>query len=124
MQSYTWHELETVGEFDKNKKLSFVSDDMLIIGSDVRSETHYVGAIDTRGRELSKTAFPFSNSFEGFQSMKTWAAELAVHNEKKQIMLGLEPTGHYWFCLASWLIANGISVVQVNTYAVKQTYNA
>ncbi len=121
LQSYTWHELETSGKFDKNKKLSFISDEMLIIGCDVGSETHYVRAIDTRGRELSKTAFPFSNSFEGFQSMKTWAAELAVYNEKKQIVLGLEPTGHYWFCLASWLIANGISVVQVNPYAVKQT---
>lgn len=36
-------------------------------------------------------------------------------------MLGLEPTGHYWFCLTAWLVANGISVVQVNPYAVKQT---
>ena len=36
-------------------------------------------------------------------------------------MLGLEPTGHYWFCLAIWMISKGISVVQVNPYAVKQT---
>ena len=34
----TWHELETNGKFDKNKKLSFISDDMLIIGCDVGSE--------------------------------------------------------------------------------------
>lgn len=121
MQSCTWHELETSGKFDKNKKLSFISDEMLIIGCNVGSETHYVRSIDTRGRELSKTAFPFSNSFEGFQSIKSWAAELAVQNEKHQIVLSLEPTGHYWFCLASWLIANRISVVQVNPYAVKQT---
>ncbi|MFQ6781282.1 MAG: IS110 family transposase [Coprococcus sp.] len=46
---------------------------------------------------------------------------MAAKNEKKQIVLGLEPTGHYWFCLATWMIANGISVVQVNPYAVKQT---
>ena len=26
----------------------------------------------------------------------------------------------YWFCLAGGLISNGISVVQVNPYAVKQ----
>ena len=36
-------------------------------------------------------------------------------------MLGLEPTGHYWFALATWMISNGISVVQVNPYAVKQS---
>ena len=121
LQASTWRELETNGKFNKNEKLSFVSDDMLILGCDVGSETHYARAIDTRGRELSKSAFPFSNTLEGFQSMMDWAAKLAAFNDKKQIVLGLEPTGHYWFCLATWLIGNGISVVQVNPYAVKQT---
>ena len=31
----TWHELETNGKFDKNAKLSFISDDMLILGCDI-----------------------------------------------------------------------------------------
>ena len=117
----TWHELETNGKFDKNEKLSFISDDMLILGCDVGSETHYMRAIDTRGRELSKSAFPFSNDSEGFQSAKEWAVKIAAEYNKSQIVLGLEPTGHYWFCLATWMISNGISVVQVNPYAVKQT---
>ncbi|MGL5254162.1 MAG: IS110 family transposase [Brevinema sp.] len=117
----TWHELETNGKFDKNAKLTFISDDMLILGCDIGSETHYVRAIDTRGRELSKSAFSFSNSSEGFESAKEWALKLAVANNKNQIVMGLEPTGHYWFCLATWMITNGISVVQVNPYAVKQT---
>lgn len=47
--------------------------------------------------------------------------QLAAASDKKQIVLGLEPTGHYWFCLAAWMVSNGISVVQVNPYAVKQT---
>lgn len=42
-------------------------------------------------------------------------------NDKKQIVMGLEPTGHYWFALAAWMISSGISVVQVNPYAVKQS---
>ena len=117
----TWHELETNGKFDKNAKLSFISDDMLISGCDAGSETHYLRAIDTRGRELSKSAFSFSNDSEGFQSAKEWAVKTAAVHNKNQIVLGLEPTGHYWFCLATWMISNGISVVQVNPYAVKQT---
>ena len=121
LKASTWHELETQGKFDKNKKLTFIDDDMLILGCDVGSETHYARAIDTRGRELSKSAFSFSNSLEGFQSAKDWAVKLAVENDKNQIVLGLEPTGHYWFCLTTWMISNGISVVQVNPYAVKQT---
>lgn len=92
----TWHELETNGKFGKNEKLSFISDDMLILGCDVGSETHYMRAIDTRGRELSKSAFPFNNDSEGFQSAKEWAVKIAAEHDKSQIVLGLEPTGHYW----------------------------
>lgn len=121
LNSYTWRDLETKGKFSKNDKLSFISDNMLIVGCDIGSETHYIRAIDTRGRELSKKALDFDNHEEGFQKAKEWAVDLAVRNGKDQIVLGLEPTGHYWFALAAWMVANGISVVQVNPYAVKQT---
>ena len=121
MKSSTWKDLEVGGKFDKNAKLTFISDDMLILGCDIGSETHYMRAIYTRGRELSKDAFPFNNNAEGFNSAKAWAMQIAAEHGKKQIVLGLEPTGHYWFCLAAWMITNGVSVVQVNPYAVKQT---
>ena len=121
MKSSTWKDLEIGVKFDKNAKLTFISDDMLILGCDIGSETHYIRAIDTRGRELSKDAFPFSNNAEGFNSAKAWAMQIAAEHGKKQIVLGLEPTGHYWFCLTAWMITNGVSVVQVNPYAVKQT---
>ena len=45
LKASTWHELETNGKFDKNAKLTFISDDMLILGCDVGSETHYVNSI-------------------------------------------------------------------------------
>ena len=107
MRSFTWRDLETQGKFSKNEKLSFISDDMLIVGCDIGSETHYVRAIDTRGRELSKKALAFENDAEGFQKARDWAVQLAAANDKKQIVLGLEPTGHYWFCLAAWMVSNG-----------------
>ena len=121
LKSFTWRELETNGKFAKNDKLSFISDDMLIVGCDIGSETHYIRAIDVRGRELSKGAFEFSNTAEGFENARAWVLNLAAENDKKQIVLGLEPTGHYWFVLTAWMISNGISVVQVNPYAVKQS---
>ena len=120
LKSHTWKDLEVGGKFSKNDKLSFIRDDMLIVGCDIGSEKHYVRAIDTRGRELSKAAFSFSNNREGFEQARKWALELAAAHDKKQIVLGLEPTGHYWFCVAAWMVRNGISVVQVNPYAVKQ----
>ncbi len=121
LKSLTWRELETHGKFDKNNKLSFISGEMLIVGCDIGSETHYIRAIDVRGRELSRDAFQFGNNIEGFESARAWVLNLAAKNNKKQVVLGLEPTGHYWFALATWLISNGISVVQVNPYAVKQS---
>ena len=121
LRSFTWRDLETSGKFSRNEKLTFISDDMLIVGCDIGSETHYVRAIDSKGRELSNGAFSFESTAEGFQKAKDWALHLAAQHEKNQIVLGLEPTGHYWFSLAAWMIANGISVVQVNPYAVKQT---
>ena len=121
LKASTWKELETKGKFTKDEKLTFINDDMLIVGCDVGSEKHYVRAIDLRGRELSRNPFSFRNDSDGFQSAKQWALDLAARHQKKQIVLGLEPTGHYWFCLAAWMVSNGISVVQVNPYAVKQT---
>ena len=121
MKAATWRDLEINRKFDKNEKLSFISDDTLIVGCDIGSETHYIRTIDSRGRELCREAFSFSNTAEGFQAAKEWVINIAARHNKKQIVLGIEPTGHYWFCIASWMIANGISVVQVNPYAVKQT---
>lgn len=78
LRSYTWRELETNGKFTKNDKLSFITDDMLIAGCDIGSETHYIRAIDVRGRELSRGAFEFSNTAEGFENAKAWVMELAA----------------------------------------------
>jgi hypothetical protein len=95
LKAYTWHELEINGKFDKNEKLSFIRDDILILGCDIGSETHYVRTIDARDRELSKYAYPFSNTSEVFQSMLDWVTKIAAVHDKTQIVLGLEPTGHY-----------------------------
>ena len=72
LTSSTWRELETAGKFDKNKKLDFVKDDTLIVGCDIGSETHYIRAIDTRGRELSQGILAFENNSEGFENALSW----------------------------------------------------
>ena len=119
--AHTWRDLEANGTFDHDKKLTFIKEDMLIIGCDIGSETHYFRAVDSKGIELGKKAVSFPNSEEGFKGFKDWAVDLSVKNGKTQIVLGLEPTGHYWFTIAHWMIKNGITVVQVNPYAVKCT---
>lgn len=83
LKSYTWRHLETNGKFTKNDKLSFISDEMLIVGCDIGSETHYIRAIDTRGRELSREAFSFSNNETGFAMAREWILNLAAISDKK-----------------------------------------
>ncbi len=95
LRTYIWRELETTGKFAKNDKLSFITDDMLIVGFDIGSDNHYIRAIDVKGRELCSGAFEFSNNSEDFENAKAWVLALAAKNDKKQIVLGLEPTGHY-----------------------------
>ena len=119
--SSTWKELESDGKFGKNKKLEFITDETLIVGCDIGSDIHFIRAIDTRGRELSTAAFAFPNNAEGFQDALSWSLLIAAQYGKTQIVLALEPTGHYWFTLAAWMLVSGVSVVQVNPYAVKQT---
>lgn len=64
----------------------FITDDMLIVGCDIGSETHYIRAIDVRGRVLGYGAFEFSNTSEGFENARAWVLKLAAKKEKKQII--------------------------------------
>ena len=36
------------------------------------------------------------------------------------VIVGLEPTGHYWKTLANYLLLRGITVVMVNPYHTKR----
>ena len=40
LKSSTWRELEAGGKFSRNEKLTFIKDDMLIVGCDIGSDTH------------------------------------------------------------------------------------
>ena len=62
--AHTWRDLEANGTFDHDKKLTFIKEDMLIIGCDIGSETHYFRAVDSKGIELGKKAVTFPNSEE------------------------------------------------------------
>src|SRR5699024_5306076 len=66
-------------------------------------------------------ALYFDNSWEGFESLMCWQDELCVQHEKTDIIIGMEPTGHYWLPLAHWLKEKQIKVVVVNPAHVKKS---
>ena len=79
----------------QNDKIRQVTDTTMVIGVDIASEFHWARAFDWRGLELGK-AVKFENSAEGFNFFLRWVSELTVEQKKDSVMVGLEPTGHYW----------------------------
>ena len=104
----------------QNQKINQVKESTLVVGIDIGSTTQYARAFDWRGIELGKV-FKFSNSREGFDNFKNWMQWIQGKNKKTDVIVGIEPTGHYWFDLGAYLEDEGIFLVMVNPYAVKQT---
>ena len=106
--------------YTQNQKISQVTETTLIVGVDIGSETNFARAFNWRGQELSKKVFRFNNSQEGFQSFLAYINTYTTIASAQQIIVGCEPTGHYWFNLARYLEANNIKLALVNPYHVKQ----
>ena len=105
--------------YKQNEKINQVKESTLVVGIDIGSTTQYARAFDWRGIELGKV-FTFSNSREGFEAFKAWMQRLQDKYRKSDVIVGIEPTGHYWFDLGAYLEDEGIRLVMVNPYAVKR----
>jgi len=107
-------------QYNQNEKILQITDETLIIGVDVASETHFARAFDYRGIELGKL-IKITNDAQGFLIFKVWLNELKQNHDKNTVMIGMEPTGHYWFNLAQYLKDLGIKIVLVNPFHVKRS---
>jgi len=105
----------------QNAKIAFITDEYLVAGIDAGSSTHYARAFNNRKIEYSRKPLRFANSKEGFETFKDWAVNLAKENGKTHILVGMEPTGHYWFNLACFIQNNGMILAQVNPGSVKKS---
>lgn len=105
----------------QNKKIAQVTDKSLVVGVDVGSDTHYARAILSRGYEVSKKPFSFTNTNEGLESFVNWAYELARANQLTKIFVAIESRGHYWFNLADYLKKYDVKLVMVAPQHVKQS---
>ena len=105
----------------QNAKIAAITEKTLVVGIDVGSETHFARAFDWRNYEYSKKPFQFSNDEQGFEAFLTWITQLAEKHGKTKVMPGMEPTGHYWFNLGSFLQENGMRPLHVNPHHVKKS---
>jgi len=102
-----------------NEKLNQVTENTLI-GMDIAKSTHYACFVDVRGRVLEK-AFAVHQSKEGFEAFYQNVLKAMRIHEKTGVIVGIEPTGHYWMNLAYFLDSYGIPLVMVNPLHVKKS---
>ena len=106
----------------RNAKIDRIHEKCLVIGIDVGSSTHFARAFDNRGREyrIGKKVFCFENTSEGFERFLKWTLKIREEAGKTEIMIGMEPTGHYWFNLGRYIRDQGFGMCLVNPAAVKK----
>ena len=106
--------------YTQNEKIEQVTDSTMVVGVDIGSQIHYARAFDNRGRELTKRIFSFHNDLEGFNFFNLWAETLKTENKKTAVLIGCEPTGHYWVAFVKYVNDHQKRLVMVNPFSVKK----
>jgi transposase len=107
-------------DFKQNHKINQVTEKTLVVGIDIAKRTHYACFVDDRGRVLQKS-FSVSQSRDGFEVFYQRILMAMKEQEKTEVLVGIEPTGHYWLNLAYFLVDRGIPLVMTNPMHVKRS---
>lgn len=102
------------------KKLALIrSEHTLVVSIDIAKHKHWAGMLDGRTELPVGSPFVFQNSRDGFSRLLGQIAKAQEKTGATRVVVGMEPTGHYWRPLAAYLQEAGITVVLVNPYHVK-----
>lgn len=82
----------------KNNSINKPNMSTLVVGVDIAKYNSVARAFDIYGNELAKS-ITFGTTYEGFYSFKNWLIEIQISNKLTSTIVGMEPTGHYWFKL-------------------------
>lgn len=103
----------------QNQLIENITVHHLVVGVDIAQEVHVARAVSFRGIALG-TPLDFGSHREGFELFRRWIQVLLQTYNLTKIIVGMEPTGHYWLSLARWLSLQGIEAVLVNPHLVKK----
>lgn len=101
------------------EKVMAINPKIMIVGIDIAKKKHWARVLNSIGLEITKP-FSFHNTKEDFIRTVVKLENLKKEKRLEGIIVGMEPTGHYWKGLAWFLKQNGIPVVIVNPYHVKK----
>ena len=90
----------------------------LVVGVDVGNASNAVGFMDKEGNVLGSCAKLY-NSREGFEQFVKMTEGFKERQGMRDVLIGLEPTGHYWRKLAYFAKEQGYEVRFVRTTALK-----
>lgn len=90
----------------------------LVVGVDVGNAFNAVGFMNKEGKVLGSCAKLY-NSREGFEQFVKMTEGLKTKHKLKDVLIGMEPTGHYWRKLAYFAKEQGYEVRFVRTTALK-----
>lgn len=100
-------------------KFNAIENTDAIVGVDIAKNVHWAGIILPNGKEIKKS-FSFNNNKKGFESLVETVKNVLTMLNFKKVIIGMEPTGHYWKCFARYIKQEDwIKVVTVNPKKVK-----
>ncbi|WP_088103039.1 IS110 family transposase [Halalkalibacter urbisdiaboli] len=106
--------------YNQNNKIAQITSQTLIIGVDIAKFKHVARAQDFRGLEFGKPLY-FENARDSFDIFVEWIKEIQDQQNLNKVIIGVEPTGHYWLNLAYYLKETNLKLVVVNPAHVKKT---
>lgn len=103
----------------QNQLIEKITAQHLVVGIDIAQLIHVARAVNFRGIVIGNPLF-FSNDEEGFQILVRWIQSLQAAHNLNSVIIGMEPTGHYWLNVSRWLSEKQFEVVLVNPHLVKK----
>ncbi|MCL2409994.1 MAG: IS110 family transposase [Oscillospiraceae bacterium] len=107
-----------------NQRLDAITATTLIVGIDIAKAVHWARFVDYRGIEVGKP-FSFRSDRQGFERIVAKIEEIRNSKVMRQrfdnVLIGMEPTGHYWKTAASHFMKVQYRVVCVNPHHTKKS---
>lgn len=101
-----------------NEKIERITENTLVCGIDLGKFKCCARFVDFRGKEVYRKIW-----FDRTEDLDIIGAHItaAMHKENKtDVIIAFEPTGHYWLNINKYFIDNGQETVLMPTYTVKQ----
>lgn len=100
------------------QKRQSIKESTLVVGVDIGRQFNAVGFMNKEGKVLGKHPKVY-NSRAGFDYFVNTVEEVKAKHGLTDVLIGLEPTGHYWRNLAYFAQSRGYSVQFIRTTALK-----